>query len=199
MKKEALIILTKNPKAGKVKTRLAATIGDERALAVYHQLLLHTASVTKCLPIDKFVFYSDYMVHEDVWENKCFHKEIQHGADLGERMKNAFTSVFQKGYTRIAIIGTDCPELNEELITSAFFLLPENDIVIGPAEDGGYYLLAMTHLHMKLFTNIQWSTSHVLMETVQICNTLELKYQFLPVLNDIDEENDLLKFNLKNK
>ncbi len=96
MMKEALIIFTKNPEAGKVKTRLAATIGNEAALSVYVQLLSHTVSITNYLPVDKFVFYSSHILQEDIWNNKHFFKHVQAGSDLGERMKNAFAAIFKK-------------------------------------------------------------------------------------------------------
>ena len=197
MTKQALLIFTKNPEAGKVKTRLAATMGNDAALAIYHQLLLHTVSVTEYLLVEKFVFYSNFIEQEDVWNSKRYHKEVQQGADLGERMKNAFTSAFRKGYDKIVIIGTDCPDLNAGIIMNAFVYLQSHDVVIGPAEDGGYYLLGMKQLYSDLFENLQWSTIAVFNDTLKICDELELTYQLLPVLNDIDEEKDLQAFKLR--
>jgi rSAM/selenodomain-associated transferase 1 len=197
MTKQALLIFTKNPEAGKVKTRLAATMGNDAALAIYHQLLLHTVSVTEYLLVEKFVFYSNFIEQEDVWNNKRYHKEVQQGADLGERMKNAFTSAFQKGYDKIVIIGTDCPDLNAGIIMNAFIYLQSHDVVIGPAEDGGYYLLGMKQLYSNLFENLQWSTVVVFNDTLKICDQLRLTYQLLPVLHDIDEEKDLQAFKLR--
>jgi uncharacterized protein len=197
MTKQALLIFTKNPEAGKVKTRLAATMGNDAALAIYHQLLLHTVSVTEYLLVEKFVFYSNFIEQEDVWNSKRYHKEVQQGADLGERMKNAFTSAFRKGYDKIVIIGTDCPDLNAGIIMNAFVYLQSHDVVIGPAEDGGYYLLGMKRLYSDLFENLQWSTKAVFNDTLKICDELELTYQLLPVLNDIDEEKDLQAFKLR--
>ncbi|MEO5892325.1 MAG: TIGR04282 family arsenosugar biosynthesis glycosyltransferase [Ferruginibacter sp.] len=195
--KEALIIFAKNPEMGKVKTRLAATIGNEAALAVYHQLLLHTVSATEYLPVDKFVFYSDFIQEEDVWTTEYYLKELQQGIDLGERMKNAFASIFQKGYEKIAIIGTDCPGVNAGIIMNAFAYLQYNDVAIGPAEDGGYYLLAMNKLHPEIFEGIRWSSGEVLKATISKCDALQLKHYLFPVLNDIDEEKDLQTFKLQ--
>jgi len=197
MSKKALLIFTKNPEAGKVKTRLAATIGNEAALAVYQQLLLHTVSVTAYLPVDKFVYYSNYIEQEDVWHSEHYYKQVQQGVDLGERMKNAFAAAFQNGYGKVLIIGTDCPYLNAEIIMKAFIYLQSHDAVIGPAEDGGYYLLGMKQLYPDLFGNIQWSTHTVLNDTLKLCDNLKLTYQLLPVLNDIDNEKDLRAFKLK--
>lgn len=195
--KEALIIFTKNPEAGKAKTRLAATIGNEAALAVYHRLLLHTATLTSDLPMDKFVFYSVQIMHEDIWGEEIFFKQVQKGMELGERMENAFEDLFDKGYRKIVIIGTDCPELNSEIITNAFSSLNTQDVVIGPARDGGYYLLGMKQLHSSLFKNMRWSTSEVLKETINKCRILKLNFDLLPTLTDIDEEKDLVYFENK--
>jgi rSAM/selenodomain-associated transferase 1 len=191
MIKQALLIFTKNPEAGKVKTRLAATIGNEAALAVYKQLLSHTVEITNYLLVDKFVFYSNHIDHEDIWVNDCYFKEVQAGAGLGERMKNAFTSIFQKDYNKIVIIGTDCPGINAGIIMNAFAYLDSHDVVIGPAEDGGYYLLGMKQLYPELFENVNWSTSTVFDETTIKCAKLGLNCYLLPVLKDIDEEKDL--------
>ena len=190
--KDALIIFTKNPEAGKVKTRLAATLGNEAALSVYVQLLSYTVSITNYLPVDKFVFYSNHILQEDIWNNKHFFKQVQAGSDLGERMKNALDVTFQDGYDKIVIIGTDCPDLNAGIIMNAFAYLNSHDVVIGPAEDGGYYLLGMKQLYSELFENIIWSTNTVLNETQMKCTALQLNYYLLPVLKDIDEEKDLV-------
>jgi rSAM/selenodomain-associated transferase 1 len=191
MMKNAVIIFTKNPEAGKVKTRLAATIGNDAALSVYVQLLSRTVSITNQLPVDKFVFYSNHIMQEDIWNNNHFFKQVQSGHDLGERMKNAFTDIFKKDYEKIVIIGTDCPDLNPNIILNAFARLDFHDVVIGPAEDGGYYLLGMKQIHPQLFENISWSTDAVLSETQIKCDDLQLDYHLLPMLKDIDEEKDL--------
>ncbi|MEO6130325.1 MAG: TIGR04282 family arsenosugar biosynthesis glycosyltransferase [Saprospiraceae bacterium] len=189
--KEALIIFAKNPEAGNVKTRLAASIGNEAALSVYQKLLSYTASITKELPIEKIIFYSDHVIQHDIWDNKHFSKQVQAGSDLGERMTNAFADTFQKGYSKSVIIGTDCPELNAGIIIKAFAYLDLYDVVIGPAEDGGYYLVGMKQLHAQVFENINWSTNTVLDETRMRCDALQLNYSLLPVLRDIDTIEDL--------
>lgn len=195
--KEALLIFAKNPEAGKVKTRLAATIGNEAALTVYKQLLSHTASTTTNLQIDKFVFYSNYISQQDLWSDKQFFKFAQEGNDLGERMKNAFTAIFHKEYKKMVIIGTDCPELHTDILLDAFKSLDSHDVVIGPAMDGGYYLLGMKQLHSSLFENIKWSTNSVFEDTRIICAKLGLNYFLLPILRDIDREEDLKYFKIE--
>ncbi|MDZ4822938.1 MAG: TIGR04282 family arsenosugar biosynthesis glycosyltransferase [Flavobacteriales bacterium] len=193
--KKALILFTKNPEAGKVKTRLAATIGNEAALKVYNQLLLYTVSATEYLPVDMFVFYSDHIPQDDIFSNKNYIKEMQQGMDLGERMKNAFASTFERGYAEIVIIGADCPDISSAIIMNAFDDLNNNDVVIGPAEDGGYYLLGLKALHTELFEDIEWSTEKVLHHTITKCKASKHIYHLLPVLNDIDVEKDLVHLN----
>lgn len=195
MRKQALLIFAKNPEAGNVKTRLAATMGNSAALAIYNQLLLHTAAVTVYLPVDKFVFFSPFIPEEDVWDGRFYFKERQHGNDLGERMSNAFAITFDKGYDELVIIGSDCLELNAGIIMNAFAYLNQHDVVIGPAADGGYYLLGMKQMHKGLFENMEWSTATVLADTIIKSDSLGLKHYLLPVLKDIDEEKDLETFN----
>ncbi|MBB1286018.1 TIGR04282 family arsenosugar biosynthesis glycosyltransferase [Flavisolibacter sp. BT320] len=188
--KEALLIFAKNLVPGKVKTRLAATIGNDRAFAVYKQLLHHTAAVTRRLPVDKLVFYSDFIEEADCWKG-AFQKHLQNGASLGERMENAFVVAFNKGYEKVVIIGTDIPALDEEIIRAAFDALNQIDVVIGPANDGGYFLLGMKTNHPGLFHNIEWSTSAVYSATVSKIKERELTYHCLPTFTDVDEEKDL--------
>jgi rSAM/selenodomain-associated transferase 1 len=192
MTKQALLIFTKNPEAGKVKTRLAATIGNDNALHVYERLVQHTIRVTNSLPVDKILFYSDFISDEDLWNSEHYLKQVQNGKHLGERMNNAFSSAFKNGYDRMVIIGTDCPQLNAEIIMNAFAYLNKYDVVIGPAEDGGYYLLGLRHPCLQIFEDIHWSTDTVFDETAKKCIGLQLSYVLLPVLNDIDDEMDLL-------
>lgn len=189
--KDALLIFSKNIQYGKVKTRLAATIGNEQALFIYQQLVAHTISVTKSLKVDKTVFYSDFINEKDDWENHLYQKELQEGKDLGERMKNAFKSSFTNGYDKVVIIGTDCFELSEGMINTAFERLNGDDVVLGPAKDGGYYLLGVKQFHPSLFENIEWSSEKVLTQTLTIAMRLNLSVFLLPELSDIDTEPDL--------
>ncbi len=192
MTKQALLIFTRNPEPGKVKTRLAATLGAAKAFTIYNQLLEHTISVTNYLPVDKIVFYSNQIVQEDNWNDKYYQKQVQLGSDLGARMSNAFGYAFQNGFDRTVIIGTDCPELNAGIIMNAFAYLNNHDVVIGPAADGGYYLLGMKQHYSQLFENIAWSTETVFDQTIAICKRNNVSYSQLPVLHDVDEEKDLI-------
>ena len=186
------MVLMKNPVKGKVKTRLAATTGEDKALAIYNLLLKQTKSIVSELNnCEIAIFYSDFINHNDLWAKGSNLKYLQSGNNLGERMNNAFEVSFKNDYEKIIIIGTDCYEITTEIIENGFLALTKNDIVIGPATDGGYYLLGMKRLHHKLFENILWSTPNVLTDTVQILIALELTYDLLPELSDIDTEENL--------
>ena len=188
--KNALIIFVRKPELGKVKTRLAATIGDSNALKVYNDLLLHTKSIVKNLSADKFIFYNDQSVEEDLWSAKSFYKKIQVGSTLGEKMENAFKTLNSDGYEKIIIIGSDCFELDENLIYNAFKELDTHDVVIGPANDGGYYLLGMRQFYPFLFLNKKWSTEKVFSDTLIDIKANNLTYFQLPFLTDVDNEED---------
>jgi rSAM/selenodomain-associated transferase 1 len=192
--KKTLLIFAKNLIHGEVKTRLASTVGHDKAMTVYEQLIAHTIETTKHLSVDKTVFYSKRIELEDAWDNKIYEKNIQTGNDLGDKMKNAFATVFGNRNKKLVIIGTDCPDLNASVIMNAYVYLEDHDIVIGPASDGGYYLLGMKKLHPRLFEKIDWSTEKVLAQTLKICESSNLSTFLLPELSDIDDENDLKKY-----
>ena len=172
---------------------MAATIGNERALEVYKNLLTHTRDSIKDLSTKKFLFYSHFVDKDDMWDNTTFVKSKQSEGHLGHRMKEAFRSVLMME-NKAVIIGSDCPEINEDIIKQALEALDESDLVIGPSTDGGYYLLGMKELHVELFRDISWSTDSVLPKTLSKAQELELKVHLLPELHDIDTEEDLKKF-----
>jgi uncharacterized protein len=189
---KAIIIFIKNPVLGKVKTRLAATVGDEKALAIYHQLLLHTQKITSSLDAQRLLFYSDHVEKNDDWSSILFEKKVQNGHDLGERMKNAFAETLSKNQ-KVIIIGSDCAELTTAILDEAFLSLEKNDFVVGPAVDGGYYLLGMNYFEPALFDDIVWSSDAVLEKTIEKIKNLNKNVAFLPQLNDTDNEEDWLK------
>lgn len=191
IKKTALILFTKNPELGKVKTRLARTIGNENALAIYKKLLRHTREIALGVTADKFLFYSDKINENDSWENSAFTKKLQVGSDLGLRILQAFSEVFALQYDSVCIIGSDCYELNSGIVNAAFQELENHEIVIGPTFDGGYYLLGMNKLYPELFQKKNWSTETVYTDTIASLNSLSLSYSTLAKLSDIDEEKDL--------
>lgn len=188
-KERLLLIFTRNPKLGKCKTRLAATIGDQAALDIYMILLRHTAEITKDLNCSKEVHYTEEPETNDLWDKLTYTKRLQSGEDLGERMYNAFKSGFQKGYKKIIIIGSDIYDLNSETIEEAFAELENSDYVIGPAADGGYYLLGMKSISKEIFINKEWGTNSVLKDTLN--NLRDKKVKLLQIKNDIDIYEDL--------
>lgn len=191
MSKNLLLIFTRNPELGKAKTRLAKTIGNEKALEIYKLLLQKTKTVTKDLSCDKAVYYSVKIRENDIWDETVYQKHQQKGEDLGIRMENAFLNGFNAGYEKVIIIGSDLFDLTPKHINDAFEKLNANDIVLGPAEDGGYYLLGMKQNHTAVFKNKEWGTSSVRKDTLNDLknNTVYL----LEELNDIDVYDDLKK------
>lgn len=188
--KDVLLIFIRNPRLGQVKTRLATTIGQAAALAVYQQLLEHTRMVTRPLSCRKIVYYSEAIDEQDEWDN-AYQKKVQNGKDLGERMQRAFASAFDEGYHKAVIIGSDAYDLKTTHLEKAFSLLNEHDVVLGPATDGGYYLLGMKKLHVALFSGKNWGTPTVLAATLQ--DLRALRVAMLEPLNDLDTYEDLLQ------
>lgn len=186
-----IITFTRNPELGKVKTRLAKTIGNPSALAIYKALLDHTENVLKQINCDKAVYYSIKVRDNDIWDNTIYQKYQQIGQDLGVRMANAFKDGFKKGYTKIVIVGSDLYDLQPKHINQAFEALNTHDVVLGPAEDGGYYLLGMKVFHPKLFIDKHWGTDTVLKQTLKDLD--EETVFLLDTLNDIDVYGDLDK------
>lgn len=191
-KTSLLIVFVRNPVRGKVKKRLAREIGKDAALTLYEHLLEHTAQVCSSLPIDKKVYYSEFIETEDLWKNLNFDQDIQRGRDLGERMKNAFRKGFQEGYERIILIGSDLWELDQKIMEEAISGIQRYEYVLGPARDGGYYLIGMNSLNNSLFEQKEWGTGTVLRDTLR-----DLKKESLILLderNDIDTLEDLGDF-----
>ena len=207
----ALIIFIKNPVKGKVKTRLARTVGDDAALTIYLELSKITrenVSILTCPEnigrgVTCYVFYSDFIETDDDWSKQRFEKQLQSGKDLGERMLNAFDFVFKK-HRSACIIGSDCPTLSSAILQQSFEKLTNFDCVVGPSTDGGYYLLGMKNegkdafLLKKalenLFLDMEWSTDQVLPDTLKRIKENNQTVFLLPELTDIDEEADWLIF-----
>jgi uncharacterized protein len=187
---KTLLIFIRNPELGKVKTRLARTLGDDEALRIYHILLEKTRQAALEVRASRWLFYSNVVDEQDEWPNHDFIKITQAQGDLGERMEAAFKQVFECGATKALIIGSDCPELNGVILQQAFDALDEHDFVIGPVPDGGYYLLGMKQLQSDLFYDIVWSTETVRASTITKIEEARRTYALLPMLRDIDEAPD---------
>ena len=189
-KSRLLIVFVRNPAKGRVKKRLAASVGEEAALQIYQQLLEGLAAVLREVEVQQEVHYSDFIPEQDLWGGK--EKRLQEGEGLGERMAGAFQKGFQEGYRQIVLIGSDLPYLSPQDLQAAFSALDKHDYVLGPAEDGGYYLIGMKSLNSKLFRNKSWGSSSVLQETLE-----ELKNDSLFLLEkrrDLDTYEDLKAF-----
>lgn len=192
LKRNLLLIFARNPVPGKVKKRLAASIGEEAALKIYNHLLQHTMKITRNLQVDKWILYSEEIPEKDVWDLNIFSKKLQQGKDLGERMENAFRCGFEAGFSNIIIIGSDLYDLGEEDLKKAFLTLQHSEAVIGPATDGGYYLLGLKSLPSQVFKNKTWGSNTVLKVTLQDLKNHQL-IQLEP-RNDIDRFEDLEKY-----
>lgn len=188
MTKELVIVFVKNIKLGKVKTRLAKTIGNQAAFEVYSELVKITEKATQNIKTDKRIYFSDAVIGSK-WNNN--HKTVQKGENLGERMKNAFINGFKDGYEHIVLIGSDLPDIKAKHIENGLSALKEKDTVFGPAIDGGYYLIGMTKMHDFIFNNKPWSQSNLLDVTLAELKQNNISYNLLESLNDIDTFEDL--------
>ncbi|MDU8885155.1 TIGR04282 family arsenosugar biosynthesis glycosyltransferase [Yeosuana sp. MJ-SS3] len=188
MNENLLIIFVKNIKLGKVKTRLAKTIGNKAAFEIYKILVDKTEKATEKLPMKKHIYFSDVII-DSKWIGD--NKTIQNGSDLGARMKNAFKDGLKKGFKKIVLIGSDLPDIDESIIKKAFKVLNFKDTVFGPAEDGGYYLIGMKQLYTHVFDNKPWSESHLLEATLQELKSNNISFGLTETLNDIDTFEDL--------
>jgi rSAM/selenodomain-associated transferase 1 len=197
---EHLLIFAREPVLGRVKTRLAADIGPEAALATYRELLAITAAAVQAAQVPATVWLAEVPAATTLgtptsaarpeWPGLPWQVQPAAGS-LGERMAHAFAEAFAAGAGRVVVIGTDCPGLTADLLRLAFEQLATHDLVVGPAADGGYYLLGMNKLHTSLFTDKQWSTSTVLSATLADAEHLGLRVAQLLTLADVDSGSDL--------
>lgn len=183
-----VLVFQKNAILGKVKTRLASEIGKHRALEIYGGLIQSTYSVLEDVAAPVWTYFSDYI--PEIGNKPTEKSFIQEGKDLGERMANAFARSFELGMEKVVLIGTDCPMLESRHLLRAFELLTNSDLVLGPATDGGYYLIGMKHRADYLFEGIPWSTAAVLMQTIAVAKVRGLHFTLLDELSDIDTLGD---------
>ncbi len=194
-----LLVFAKLPEPGKVKTRLAEDLGDVRAAEIYSYIARDIISrVSKSSTYETVIYYDPPDKKNDVaiWLKDCAQTDSEHlipqeGSSLGERILGALESIFSSGTISAVIIGTDCTDVTAKMIEETFGELSEYDAVLGPAEDGGYYLLGLNCLIPELFQDIDWSTEIVLEQTLSCLNKLGLNYKLRETLRDIDNLNDL--------
>lgn len=195
--KKAIIIFQKNAELGKVKTRLAEGVGDQAALAIYTLLVDYTHEVLAGTEATKFLFYSNYIPEEDAEFGDDYKFELQSSGDLGKKMCEAFAHVFKNDYDQVLVIGTDCAELSVALIAEAFQSLTNHQVVLGPATDGGYYLLGMREFIPGVFDHIPWSTDQVAGLTKEYLLQNDISFKLLKTLSDVDHQEDWEKVKSK--
>lgn len=196
MAQNLCIIFAKYPEPGRVKTRLAAELGDAEAVRVYCACMEQVISAAARSGITEYAVAIACWPPEKLdamakWLGPNMKINRQRGHDLGSRMHHAFTEGFSAGYKKIVIIGADCPAVTQELVIQALTMLEGSDAVIGPATDGGYYLIGLRQLAPGLFEGIAWSTELVCRQTLARCSNLNLTFALLPELRDIDRIDDL--------
>ncbi|NES73206.1 MAG: glycosyltransferase [Okeania sp. SIO2D1] len=190
------MIFTRYPEPGKTKTRLIPALGAEGAANLQRQMTETT--VKKANKLFDFISLSievrfvggDLKLMKN-WLGSDLKYQEQGIGDLGERMAIAFQSAFNRGMKYVIIIGIDCPSLTPEIILQAFTKLTQSDVIIGPATDGGYYLIGLRKITPELFQGINWGTSEVLSKTVVIAQSMKLVIDYLPKLSDVDRPEDL--------
>jgi len=197
MTKDKLIVFTRYPEPGRTKTRLIRTLGTEGA-ADLHRQMVERAMRTACeagtrnkTDIEICFTGSDEQTMRE-WLGADLRYDLQVGHDLGSRMANAFQRGFNEGRRRVVLIGTDCPELTSEVLDMAFALLAQHDVVIGPAYDGGYYLIGMACAFPQVFKAIPWGTAKVLQATLNILKVEGISWTLTRRLNDVDTAADLV-------
>ncbi|MEQ8541484.1 MAG: TIGR04282 family arsenosugar biosynthesis glycosyltransferase [Coleofasciculus sp. D1-CHI-01] len=194
--KESLIIFTRYPEPGKTKTRMIPALGEEGAANLQRQMTENTLAKAKKLqafhPVSVEIHFAggnQPLMQAWLGADMIYHQQSE--GDLGERMASAFEKSFAAGMTGVVIIGTDCPDLNPQIMAEVFKLLKTHDLVLGPAQDGGYYLIGLRRLIPELFVGIHWGTWQVRQQTVEIADNLGLAIAFAPMLHDIDRPEDL--------
>ena len=196
----ALVIFAKAPIPGQVKTRLCPPLTPDEAATLHGSFVLDTlertqVAVTKFkLPFDRYLACAPSATHvffKIMEERQRVRVMDQIGDDLGARMNHAFEILFARGYHRVLIVGTDVPTLPLDYFKQALSLLDHHDLVLGPAIDGGYYLIALTRVVPELFSGIPWSTDQVLTLTREKAATLGLQTALLEPWRDVDTLTDL--------
>ncbi len=201
----AVAVFTKYPRPGQVKTRLAAGIGAEKACHLHTKMTYHALNqamqLQKARMADCIVFFHGASEeYTRTWIesglDQCLLHEplrlfLQHGEDLGMRMYNAFAQMAAMKYKKMLLLGTDCPGITAEILKNALIALSIKDVVFGPAQDGGYYLLGMKTLHFILFKDIPWSREDTLSQSLLLCERHGISHALLSTLCDIDRPEDI--------
>ncbi len=193
----ALIIFAKEPVLGKVKTRLQRALPAVIVLNLYKAFIEDVVAIVREVPCDKrFIYYSSSNGQADHFKvfKRNFILRKQVGSSLGDRMQHAFVQCRKEGFARMVIIGSDCLTIKKEDIVKAFQKLNGVDVVIGPSEDGGYFLIGVREPDAAIFKKVTWSTSTVLKQTVKNIQVVGKRYQLLRKRYDIDTAASLSRF-----
>jgi rSAM/selenodomain-associated transferase 1 len=191
----ALVIFIRFPRPGKVKLRLARTLGPEKATAFYQLCAQRIARELDRLPgeVNKYLSYSDNSDEHEIkhWVGSRFRLIPQAEGDLGQRLHQSFRGFLKGGFGKAIIMASDVPDLSKDIMNDAVSALDNHDLVIGPCNDGGYYLIGMKKPRGELFKGISWSTDKVLEQTLTIADEQGLSVFSLNTLRDIDTGDDL--------
>jgi rSAM/selenodomain-associated transferase 1 len=189
--RQALIIIAKRPEKGKVKTRLNSHMPQDKVLRLYEYLLERTVQKLKTIrgvdthiafaPEESIDYFSEFGVN----------LIPLHKGNLGIRMSEAFEELFNRGYRKAVLVGADIPDLSSGIIINAFDVLSNNDLVFGPAKDGGYYLVGMSKFIKEIFENVPWSTDKTLIQSLDQAKRFRLTVGFTDTLSDIDNIEDV--------
>ena len=186
-----IIIFLKNLEEGRVKTRLASSVGNRIALLIYKDMVHYTINVVRESHLNFVLAFSEKIPKKTEASFTC---TVQNGKDLGERIRNAIAEGLKAGYKNILVIGSDCMELKATDLTEAIIALKTSDLVIGPSNDGGYYLIGAKKIYPELFVNKSWSKGSLLKESLDAAHRSGLKYQLLTTRSDVDELKDLPEY-----
>jgi len=193
--RQCVLILVKAPERGRVKTRLAVSIGQDGAVDLYRRFVEDLLTMLDTLGVEVACCYQPAGAEATLLQWLGCHRRLvpQRGVDLGQRMQNAFRYVFEKGMSRAVLIGSDSPDLAPGIIEQALDALQTRDAVIGPSSDGGYYLLGFTaeRFLSEVFEDICWSTDCVCDQTLRVLDRYERDVFVLPQWHDIDTRSDL--------
>ncbi|MGH7143913.1 MAG: TIGR04283 family arsenosugar biosynthesis glycosyltransferase, partial [Planctomycetota bacterium] len=192
-----LIVFARFPEAGRAKTRLIPLLGPTGAALLHQQLVHITLETVRRLRTQRAVSAEVRYTgapNRDMAARFGYDLTYrdQGDGDLGRRLRHAAAVAFEAGAQKVVLIGTDCPLLEADRLDQAFAALDTQDVVIGPALDGGYYLIGFKADHEELFTAIAWGGPEVLVQTMAACQCAKLTYKLLPVLSDVDHPEDLV-------
>ena len=187
-----LLIFTRYPRPGRVKTRLIPVLGAEGAQRLHRQMTEHTLECLQCFAQVQICFEGGGRKLMQAWLGERLTYIPQGRGDLGRRLRRAISRAFRQGEDKVIVVGTDCPGLTASHVKEALQLLHQSDLVLGPAADGGYYLIGLNSFYKDLFKDIAWGTDRVFRQTLQKADRLGLKTLFLEKLADVDRPEDII-------